>query len=691
MRHHLLLLLVFAASAVWAQTDNAQSWQQVYEELMTFAPDQADDDDAEADYDLLEQLSEHPLDLNRASREELEQLPFLSAQQVMDMREYLDRYGPMRSLGELRMIRSLDLVQLRMLPFFVFVDGTLTDSSHDHSHPYPSLDSAYFRPSTDSLASRAWRSDRRLGHTLTATAHLPFYSRRGDRNGYLGYRYRHELRYEYASHNGHMKAALIGAQDAGEPFLANGNRWGYDNYSYFIQLDDLGFVKRVVVGKYRLSAGMGLTMGQSFSLGKQAMLQSQGRTVQTLRGHTSRSESDYLLGAAATLALGQRFTLTPFVSYRPIDATLADDGSATTLTTSGYHRTPAEMAKKGNTHMTAAGLSTVYRHERLSLGLHAVVTHLDRSLEPNRRSLFRRHWAHGTDFANLSLSYSYTHFRLSLSGETATDRNGHLATINALSLRATERLTLMAVQRFYSYRYTTLHGHAFSEGGRVQNESGIYLGARWNPLAHLYLQAYADYAHFPWARYLVSQTSDAVDLSLQATWQQQRWSVQARWRSRLRQRDGNDATNGLVANNTHRARLFASYAISHEWSLKTQADGVRAFYLKPSYGWMLSQHAQFSRRWFKANAMTAYFHTDDYQSRLYVYEHQLPHDISFPTYYGEGLRLSMTAQATLGRHLQLTAQLGLTHFFDRQVIGNGLQQIDHPTKTDLSLQLRYQL
>ena len=678
---------VCAASSALAQTDSILTWQQVYEEL-AILDDNAGSDDTErleADCELLEQLAEHPLDLNQATREQLEQLPFLSAQQVMDIQEYLYRYGPMRSLGELRMVRSLDYPQLRLLPFFVRVDAV--ESAGNESAGRRS--DGHFDYEGNGVGHAGLRNFDR--HMLTGTVHIPFYRRRGDRNGYLGYSYRHELRYEYTGSGDHVRAALIGAQDAGEPFFSGGNRWGYDAYSYFIQFNDLGFVKRAVAGKYRLSAGMGLTMGQSFSLGKQVMLQSQGRTVQTLRGHTSRSESDYFLGAAATLALGRRFTMTPFVSYRPIDATLADDGTATTLITSGYHRTPAEMAKKGNTHQTAAGLSVGYRYEALQLGVHAIYTHQDPPLEPNRQTLYRRHWAHGTDFANLSLSYAYTHRRFSLNGETATDRDGHLATVNALSLRPSARLTLTMLQRFYSYRYTTLHGHSFSEGGRVQNESGVYVGAQWNPLAHLYLQAYADYAHFPWARYLVSQSSDAVDLSLQATWQQRRWSLQARWRSRLRQRDGSGDVAGLVANDTHRARLFASYSIDGGWTLKTQADGVRAFYMKPSHGWMLSQHAQLSRRWLQLSAMAAYFHTDDYASRLYVYERHLPHVFSFPTYYGEGLRLSLTARTDVGRRLRLMAQVGFTSYFDRDVIGSGLQQIDHSSQTDLALQLRYRL
>ena len=49
----------------------------------------------EETYELLCELEQHPIDINTATREQLEQLPFLSAQQVEGLMEYQDRYGPM--------------------------------------------------------------------------------------------------------------------------------------------------------------------------------------------------------------------------------------------------------------------------------------------------------------------------------------------------------------------------------------------------------------------------------------------------------------------------------------------------------------------------------------------------------------------------------------------------------------------
>ena len=659
----LLFLALLAACPLCAQ-EQALTWQQVWQQMNT--PEDMDEEAWDEAFEYLQQLAEQPLDLNRATREDLEQLSFLSEQQVMDIVAYLDRYGPMRSMGELRMIGSLDYQQLALLPYFVFV-GEVEEKPH-----FPSLNTVA-----------------KYGkHTLTATGRVPFYERKGDQKGYWGYKYRHSLRYEF-TYGDYVRAGLLGAQDAGEPFFANRNAWGYDAYTYYIQVKKLGMIDNLVLGKYRLSAGMGLVLNTSFTLGKQFVLQNLGRQTNTLRPHASRSEADYFQGLAATIRLTRPLTLTAFVSHRPIDATLNDDGTAATLVTSGYHRTETELAKKNNTHLTAGGCAILWQQMGFRLGANAAFTSLDRSLEPNRQTLYRRYYAHGDHFLNASVNYAYTHYRFSLNGETATNQDGRLATINSLSYQPRSSLGIVALQRFYSYRYTTLYGHAFSDGGHTQNESGIYLGVNWSPLTSLRLMAYADYAYSPWARYQVSQSSSSWDFLTQADWHRGNWNLQGRYRLRLRQKD-NETKTALMPDRTQRLRLSASYASpTAGWSAKTQADFTHSDYKKTSGGWMLSEHLSYQHQRWQAALMAGYFHTDDYDSRIYVYERQLQHDFSFPMYYGRGIRLSLYARADVQKNLRLSCRLGHTNYFDRSTISSGLQQIQASHQTDLDAQVRW--
>ena len=660
MRLSLLLCGLLTALTVSSQTP--RPWEQLLAETMT-----ADDMESAAwddTYQMLCELEQQPLNLNTATREQLEALPFLTGQQVEAIMEYRYRYGSLKSLNELRMIRPLDFIQIELLPYFTVV-------SEEQTRVFPHLDSIM----------------KHGRHELMADVRVPLYKRQGDRNGYLGYPYRHWTRYQFR-YGDYVKAGLVGAQDAGEPFFAAGNSLGYDFYSYYLQVKKWGRIDNIVIGQYKLSTGMGLVLNNSFGMGKLATLQQLGRTAATVRPHSSRSPTGYFRGIAATISLSDHCRLTAFASHRPLDATLNADGSMSTIVDDGYHRTPTEMQKKHNSHAIDAGAHVAWRLGGLHLGATALYSHLDRPLRPKTSTLYRRHYAQGSDFMNLSADYAYHHPRVVLSGETAVDRHGAIATINSASMNVADGLSVMLLQRFYSYRYAALYARSLAEGGRVQNESALYAALTWQPSPSLRLQAYTDYAYFAWARYQVSQSSRAWDNLVTATVSRSRWTLNARYRLHLRQRDDADKLR-LVNITEHRARLALSWGSDGPLSTTTQADGVITGGGQREQGYMLSQQATAQWQRLRLSATLGYFHTDSYASRLYVYERSPLYTFAFPAYYGHGLRVALMAQATLAARLTLTAKAGCTRYLDRTTIGSALQQINGKSQTDIDLQVRW--
>ena len=660
MKTLLLLLLLLVATVARGQSN--RPWEEALYSLMT--AEDMESADWEDTYDMLCQLEEDKINLNTASREQLEALPFLSDSQVEGIMEYLYRYGAMKSLGELRMIDALDYPQIELLRHFTYVE-------EERSEQWPGLE--------------AFAKNGR--HEAMGNLRVPLYKRRGDDDGYLGYPLRHWLRYQY-SHKDYVKAGIVASQDAGEPFFTNRNKTGYDFYSFYLQAKRWKRIENIVVGRYRLATGMGLVLNNSFSLGKLAMLQQLGRSTTTVRPHSSRSQTAFMQGAAATVSLSPRWQLTAFASYRPLDATLNDDASIRTIVADGYHRTTTEMDKKNNSHATDGGTHVSYRWQGWHAGLTAVYTHLDRDLRPDVATLYRRHWAQGNDFLNVSADYGLLRPRLAINGETAINRQGAVATINSLSLHPADGLNIMLLQRFYSYRYTALYARTVSEGGRVQNESAIYGGLTWQPHPTLRLQLYTDYAYFAWARYQVSQSSWAWDNMLTATYSRGPWTLAARYRLHLRQKD-NAAKTALDTHAEQRGRLALTWQGRQPTSTTTQADAMTTG--DGQRGYMVSQAAATQWRKLKLSLNAGYFHTDSYAARLYVYERSPLYSFTFPSYYGEGIRCAIMVQGNIGRRLTLTAKCGMTHYIDRSTIGSGLQQIDSPTQTDMEVQARWRL
>ena len=96
------------------------TWESFVEKIST--DDELENNDWEMVLDDLSDLHEHPFNLNTATKEELEQLPFLSDQTIEEILAYIDRYGPMQSLGELLLIEAVSYEDRLYLPLFVYVE-----------------------------------------------------------------------------------------------------------------------------------------------------------------------------------------------------------------------------------------------------------------------------------------------------------------------------------------------------------------------------------------------------------------------------------------------------------------------------------------------------------------------------------------------------------------------------------------
>ena len=602
----------------------------------------------------LEELAQHPLNLNTATREELEQLPFLTASQVEDILAYIYRYKGMKSMNELALLSSLSWYQRQLLGCFFYV----ADDGHNPSFP--------------SLKSIAQYGK----HELVGMVKVPFYERRGDVNGYLGYKYKHWLRYQFR-YGDYVKLGFVGSQDAGEPFGSRKNKTGYDFYSFYLQVRKLGRWKNITLGRYRLHEGLGLILNNDFSFGKLSALTSLGNTSNTIRVHSSRSSVNYLQGAAATYTLLKGLDITGFVSYRKIDASLAADGGIRTILKTGLHRTESEVKSQDAVSNTLIGGNVNYRWQGLHVGATAFYTSFSLPLSASSL-LYKRFSPVGDRFWNASMDYGYVSHRWNIAGETATGDCGAIATINAASYLFSDKFSLMALQRFYSARFYSLFSNSFSEGSDVQDENGIYLGFNWAPAPRWHITAYSDFAYFAWPKYQTKQSTQSWDHLVNVIYQPSR-SVTLGGRCRYKEK---------VGTHTERFRFFAT-VVKEEWSARTSIDYVKSQKEERSLGYMLQENLGYRWRWLRLYGNVGYFHTQDYASRIFAYEQGLLYQMSFGSFYGEGIHYALMMRSEIGHHLLLIAKLGTTDYFDRNHISSSYQEIARSSQTDLEIQVKW--
>lgn len=616
-------------------------------------------------YDELCYIHENPIRINSATAEELKRLPFLNAQQIEEIEAYVYSYGPIRSVGELNLIPYLDYDKRLLLALFITFEEKEKEKTNKLS----------------------FKNIIKYGkQNVVLRTDVPFYP---TDEKYLGSSLYHSLRYQF-SYNQRVEWGFTAEKDKGEPMLKSVDKW-FDNYNYYLIIRNLGLLKTLAIGKYKLKFGQGLVLNGQFSPGKVALLsQLNNNNGNAISKHSSTSENGYFQGIAAELEW-RNWQLYTFCSYRYQDATLNKDLLITSLKTDGYHRTQSEIEKKNNISNQLIGGHLGYNHNDFHIGLTTLYTVFNKPFitYPNIDH-YKHFYPQGRQFANYSVDYSYINYHWTLKGEIALDHTRALATLHSIQYRPSSKVQLNLLYRYYDKKYNAIYGHSFGESSTVKNENGIYVGMVYKPLSRLKALAYVDGYDFPGYKYLVSaQHSKGIDALGQLEYTTSRkveWLL--KYRVKVKQQNYKNPLNSDQIALANRVRQTARIQAKYHWG-KVQLNSQVNYSqfneadLPAERGYAFSQQGEFA--WKKPNiqlsVMGTYFHTDSYESNIYAYEKGLLYAFSFPSYYGHGMRFSTLFRFDINPKWMVQLKYGHTLYFDSS------QQ----KKNNLQVQLRVKI
>lgn len=677
-----LSLLWVLAVGLYAQSKEA-TWEEFAEMIaQRYAEAEADEEESlTTDYEeLLERLHEQAqtkINLNTATREQLLALSFISPAQADSMLAYRQRKRGYWTLGELMFVSGLSYYERRYLPLFLSVAPP--DSVLNKQVPLKTL-----------LFGGKYEVETRLD--------VPLYRRAGYKSYtedeltanpnlvYLGNGLTNVLRYRYR-YGRQFRYGLTLDKDAGEPFAAKGN-WPYDYAAFFAHYRQRRGRYEVLLGDYRVHLGQGLLLGSSFFGSVSQLLDRRLTQAAMLRPHTSTEENRFFRGAAGSVRLNA-VRLTAFVSYRKLDARMEND-SVRTLLTDGYHRTQRERERKDAVGCVAGGADVSYLQQDWQVGLSAFVAHYAKPLAPDERS-YTQFYMRGQTTAGLSAHYRVGKRRWTLQGELAADKQFHLALSNTLTLCPDDEFSIVVQQRAFSKRFVAPFGQAVQAGSRVANEVGGFVGLKYTGFARTELRAYADFARFPAPVYRANSASNCLTLFAEGRYAfTQAFNVLLRYRYKTRQYNVTGYADVLEYNGTHRARLQANYA-GDAYTLHAAFDFTAAQKqtAQTQFGWMLSARSTYKPLpTLSLAAFAGLFFTDAYAAAVYAYEPQLLYRFQVPAFYYHGWRTALQVQWKVVKHVQVGLRYSLLHYFNRDHISSGPQQIDGPTQQDLSLQMR---
>ena len=653
-----LLISWFAAlslsvTAVYPQNTGTERWESVLETLLS--DEELSQDGLEELADVYESLHETPLNINTATREDLSMLPFLTERQIEEIHAYIYMHGPMLTLGELQLTGSLDYNTRQLLREFVYAGDVPPQKERIR------LDNVLKYGRSELVA----RMDIPLYLRDGFRYHSPQELERYPNRAYRGNRLSHNLRYSFTWHN-RIRLGFTADKDAGEK--------GYDFWSPYLFIKDMGVLKELALGNYKAQFGHGLLLGGGFSVGKSMTLSAMGRQAQGLKPHASTQEYGYLRGAGIALEWGHT-TFTLLAASTPLDATLKGDSIISSFKEDGYHRTVLECSKKNNVTLGTLAANLRYSFRGIKLGGTFLTEKL--SLPYKGRDRFTG--------ASADCSVNTAHY--AVSAELALSDSKY-AVIASQTLRLRNNRTLNMVFRHYSPEYMALHSNALAEGS-VQNETGLLTGFSYSR-RNLKISGYADVFMHPNPRYGASERSNGADLRMEADWRTgSNDAIYATARFKSKQKDCK-YTGQLEYCLTGRYRLRWTHYCRSGAELKTQLFYVRYdFIAEPiTNGYALTQN--YSRGLFKEklniDLTAAAFYTESYDCRVSVYESGLRYTYNFMSLYGKGGRLAATVKCKLGSTVQLNINAGSTYYFDRNEISSSQQRIASNHKEDISVQ-----
>ena len=622
----------------------------------------------------LEELSnrlQEPVNLNSATREQLEQFPFLSDIQIEHLLAYIYIHGQMETIYELQLVEELDRQTIQYLLPFVCIKAINNEPA--------------FRWKT--MLKDAGRYGK---NEVLTRLDIPFYKRKGYEHTYLGPSVYNSVKYTFR-YRDQLYAGGVAEKDAGEPFAALHNRYGYDYYSFYLLLQNCGRLKSLAVGNYRLSFGQGLVMSTDYLMGKTIYASSFNNRSAGIKSHSSTDEYNYFRGVATTVALTKRLSVSAFYSHRNMDGVVTD-GEITSVYKTGLHRSRKEADKKNLLTSQLTGGNVSYQQNHIRLGITAVYYVFNRPYEPELTG-YSKYNIHGNHFYNLGIDYAYRWRRFSFQGETAIGKQGW-ASLNRLQYSPVQDIQFMLIHRFYSYDYWAMYAHSFGEGSTVQNEQGYYVGLETTPFSHWRFFVSFDLFSFPWKKYRINKPSRGTDGLIQATFTPRtNLSMYLKYRYKQKERDltGSKGTLTLPIFH-HQLRYRLNYSLNDVFSSRTTLD-YNHFHSQDraaTKGYQVTQMISSQLPWTRlfADVQGSYFCTDDYDSRVYVSEKGLLYTFYTPSFQGRGFRCAVRLRYELNKHWLFITKFGETIYLNRNEIGSGNDLIYGNKKADIQMQLR---
>ena len=668
----------FAQPAIAQQQDTTRTQveRDIERAIQEIDPEESDLDLEEL-VEFLENLANNPLNVNRASVDDLLQIPGLNFRIAQNIVQYRSSQAPFDTIDDLTNVSGLGQVTLERIRPYITV-GSARELTRD----------LYLNPNYWTQNSR-FEMFSRYQQVLEEQAG---YQRPDSLGGFVGSPVKYYQRFRYTSN--HLSINLTQDKDPGEPLTGPTD---FDFNSWHIALQDNGNLRSLIIGDYSVAFGQGLLLWSGGAFGKGSeVIRTVNKNERGIRPFTSAQEAIGFRGIAATY--GTRYQLTAFYSNRQRTASVVGDNLVNFPTQSGLHRTQSEIERKNN-----LGQETFGGRFRLQIpwgyfGVSAFHNHFDtpvaRGTQPYQIYNFE-----GQNLTGYSADYRIIAGRALMFGEFAYTDNGGYGYVSGAEIDLGPNTDMSMAYRYYDPKLQSIFGAGFGEqSGTPRNEEGFYIGLRHRLSSSVRISTYFDTFRFPIARFQTRQPTSGYDwLALVEYAPNRQLNLYALVRYKQRGQDYNaedelGRTVRLLGDNKRSgARFQVEYQVHPQVRLRSRFDIARARTVNsdPSIGYLLFQDIRFyPTRRLQIDARVTMFDTDDFDSRVYQFENDLLYVLSNTMLFDRGQRMYVVVKYEAAQWLDFWFKIATTVYDNRNAISSGNAQIDGNRRSDIGVQAR---
>ncbi len=639
-------------------------------------------------FEQLELYYQNPINLNNTTQDELRSLGLLNDIQISQIFKHIEKNGKLLRIEELQSISAMQIEDIKRIEPFVVVKLNFSNQNINLKYMLKEGSSNLFIRYSRILEEQKGYSDisqKELEEKPNAR--------------YLGSPERLFTRYRFNYAN-KLRFGITAEKDPGEEFFQGSQANGFDFYSAHFYAQDLGTIKQIALGDFQAQFGQGLTFWSGLAFGRNPNIYTLKRSAPSLVPYSSAQENLFLRGGGITIGK-KKWQLTLFYSKNKADGNITAVDSLTnevvfsSISESGFHRTPSELEDKNSIDVSYYGGNLKYEISNFSIGVTAVYNQFGGQFVPNTRE-YSKFRALSEENAILGLDYNYLYKNLNLFGEISKSIDGGIAYTNGALLVLHPKLSLAFQNRMFAYDFKPLQSNAIGENTINNNESGTFIGfnsklsQKWN------VSLLFDQFSFEWLQFRTDGPSRGNRILGQIDYSpSKRLNAYVRFRQRKRGRNADESENGLnevVEEFQQLIRFNLAYQVTKNIEIKSRieqsqyklGDGQR------EYGIVVFQDIVYRNLNVPISFSLRYaiFDTDSYDSRIYAYENDVLYAFSVPAYSGRGTRFYVNTKYRISRSIDLWLRYSQTYYADRSIIGSGKDEIMGNTRSEVKAQLR---